>query len=56
MIEGNTWRDGCPIALKDLRYITVTHYNFSGKEQLGEMVVQQSIAREVTEIFLNFIR
>ena len=51
MVYGNSWNKNCPIGLKDLRYIQVVYYDFSGKEQFGEMVVHRSIAREVTDIF-----
>ncbi len=51
MLNGNTWRDGCPIGPKNLRYVTMVYYDFGGKEKLGEMIVHKSIAQEVTEIF-----
>ena len=51
MIEGNSWRKGCPVALKDLRYLRVKHINFNGKDVMGEIIVHKEVAAEVTEIF-----
>ena len=51
MIKGNSWREGCPIGLKDLRYLRIKHLNFNGEEQMGEMIVHKEISVEVTEIF-----
>ncbi len=51
MIEGNSWRKGCPVTLRDLRYIQVTHYDFRGKTKTGELIMHRSIAKEITEIF-----
>ena len=51
MIKGNSWRKGCPVPLKDLRYLRVKHKNFRGKELMGEIIVHKDVAHEVTEIF-----
>ncbi|HHD79549.1 MAG TPA: M15 family peptidase [Epsilonproteobacteria bacterium] len=51
MMEGNTWRKGCPVDLKDLRYIRVKHRNFYRSEKMGEMIVHKDVAQEVVEIF-----
>jgi len=51
MIKGNSWRKGCPVSLKDLRYIRVKHINFKGKEVMGEIIVHKDVSNEVTEIF-----
>ncbi len=32
MIEGNSWRKGCPVSLDDLRYIRVKHIDFTGRK------------------------
>lgn len=53
MIEGNSWRKGCPVSLKDLRYLRVKHIDFRDKEMMGEIVVHKEIAAEVTKIFEN---
>jgi poly-gamma-glutamate synthesis protein (capsule biosynthesis protein) len=51
MIKGNSWREGCPVALKDLRYLHVKHINFSGEDQMGEIIVHKEVSAEVAEIF-----
>jgi len=51
MTEGNSWKKGCPIPLKDLRYLRVKHIDFRGNEMMGEIIVHKDAAREVTEIF-----
>ncbi len=51
MIKGDSWREGCPVGLEDLRYLRIKHLNFNGEEQMGEMVVHKEVSVEVTEIF-----
>ncbi|BAF71395.1 M15 family metallopeptidase [Sulfurovum sp. NBC37-1] len=51
MIKGNSWRQGCPVSLNDLRYLRMTYRDFSGKDRQGEMVVNRTVATEVTRIF-----
>ena len=50
-MSGKSYPAGCPIPLSSLRYIKALHYNFDGKVQVGEMVVNASIAGDVTAIF-----
>ncbi len=51
MIEGKSWHKGCPVALKDLRYIRVKHHNFYHSEKMGEIIVHKDVAKEVVAIF-----
>jgi len=51
MIQGKSWRKGCPVSLQNLRYLRVTHKNFSGKDQRGEIIVHKDVASEVKQIF-----
>ena len=51
MLKGNSWRKGCPVSLQNLRYLQVTHRNFSGKDQRGEIIVHKDVASEVKQIF-----
>jgi hypothetical protein len=48
---GTSWRPGCPVALSDLRYLTVTYRGFDGADQQGELVVAGSVASDVVDIF-----
>ncbi len=56
MIEGNSWRKGCPVSLEDLRYLRVKHIDFSGEERMGEIIVHKEVSVEVTEIFKALYR
>ncbi len=51
MIEGKSWRKGCPVSLKDLRYIRVKHHNFYRSEKMGEIIVHKDVAKELVTIF-----
>jgi len=51
MIEGNSYRAGCPVKLKDLRYVEVAYRDFNGEIGIGEIIVHRSVAREVVNIF-----
>ncbi len=47
----SSWRDGCPVPLADLRYVTLTYRGFDGADHQGEMVVAASVADDVVAIF-----
>ncbi|RUM70814.1 MAG: M15 family peptidase [Sulfurovum sp.] len=51
MIQGNSWKKGCPVPLENLRYLQLKYLNFQGKTSLGEMIVHKSVAKEVVHIF-----
>jgi len=51
MIQGNSWRKGCPVALEDLRYIQVSHLNFDTKIVTGEIIVHKDVALDVVSVF-----
>ena len=44
-------RAGCPVALKDLRHLRMSHIGFDGRRHLGEMVVAARYARDVVRVF-----
>lgn len=50
-LTGNSWKEGCPVALEELRLVTVTHLNFEGEACRGELVVHAQLAQEVADIF-----
>ncbi|WP_456392749.1 M15 family metallopeptidase, partial [Nitratifractor sp.] len=56
MIAGHSYRDGCPVSLKDLRYLRMSYRGFDGKDHTGEMIVHRSVAKEVTRIFGELYR
>jgi len=51
MINGNSYRAGCPISLNSLRYLTLTYIGFDGKEHTGELIVNKSVANDFVSIF-----
>jgi len=51
MVRGDSWREGCPVPLSNLRYLTMDYLNFDGEYSQGEMVVHADVADEVVEIF-----
>jgi poly-gamma-glutamate synthesis protein (capsule biosynthesis protein) len=44
-------RAGCPVELKDLRYLRMSFVRFDGKTGIGEMVVHEDQARAVVSVF-----
>lgn len=50
-ISGKSWNEKCPVPLKDLAYIQVTHWNFKGEMTTGEIVFHKNLAEEITKIF-----
>ncbi len=50
-MSGRSYRDGCPVAVEDLRYLRVLHRDLSGRTLVGEMVANRSIAGDLLEIF-----
>jgi D-alanyl-D-alanine carboxypeptidase len=42
-----SWRPGCPVHIRDLRLLTVTHWGFDGDVRTGKLVVHEDVAREV---------
>lgn len=51
MVQGNSYREGCPVGLTDLRYVILTYKDFDGKDQKGEIIVHKDVADEVAGIF-----
>lgn len=46
-----SWRPGCPVALADLRLVTLTHWGFDGRVRSGELVVGARYADAVVSVF-----
>lgn len=49
-INGCSYRENPNIALSQLRYLRVLYYGFDGKAHVGEMIVNEEIAKDVLEI------
>jgi hypothetical protein len=50
-MRATTWRSGCPVAIEDLRQLTVPYWNFERKPATGILIVHQDLASEVGAIF-----
>ncbi len=50
-INGKSYQENDDIALSDLRYLKLLHYNYDGEIQVGEMIVNQRIEKDCLEIF-----
>jgi D-alanyl-D-alanine carboxypeptidase len=46
-----SWRRGCPVRLKDLRLVTMTHWGFDGAYHIGEMVLHRRVVDDVLKVF-----
>jgi poly-gamma-glutamate synthesis protein (capsule biosynthesis protein) len=51
MLKGDSWRKGCPVPLSDLRYIQISHYDFDGVAQTGELIMHKAVANDIVDIF-----
>ena len=48
---GSSHRAGCPVAVADLRLVTVTHWDGQGGTTRGELVVHRDVAAAVVQVF-----
>src|SRR3954454_18269466 len=51
LVDGEIWRRGCPVALSDLRVLTVTYRGFDHRSHAGRLVVNASGARALADVF-----
>lgn len=51
MVDAGIWKPGCPVGIDRLRLVQFTHYDFSGQEQEGQIVVLDAVAERVVDIF-----
>ncbi len=50
-IMGISWKPGCPVALNDLRHLTVSIWGFDDQPHTGELVVNASVAEDLVAVF-----
>ena len=50
-LTGVSWRRGCPVPLRDLRVLTLSHWRFDGKVRTGRLIVHEDVARPVLGVF-----
>ena len=48
---GVSWHPGCPVRISDLRLITMDHWGFDGTSHRGELVVHESVADGLVDVF-----
>ena len=50
-MTGVSWRPGCPVALADLRLLTLTYHGFDRKPHTGHLVVHRDAAKTLVGVF-----
>ena len=50
-MTGVSWRPGCPVGLRDLRLLRLSHWGFDGRVRTGRLIVHADVARELVGVF-----
>jgi len=50
-MNGLSWHPGCPVPLRDLRFVRVRYWGFDRQAHWGRLVVHADVARKVAGIF-----
>jgi D-alanyl-D-alanine carboxypeptidase-like protein len=50
-MTGVSWRPACPVHLRELRLLRMSHRRFDGKLATGRVIVHADVAREVVSVF-----
>jgi hypothetical protein len=53
---GTSWAPGCPVGLRQLRYVRVTFVGFDHRPHTGELIVHRGHARGIVEVFRTLYR
>ena len=51
LISHTSWHPGCPVNLKQLRYLRISYRGFDHRAHLGEMIVNASAVRDLKHAF-----
>ena len=51
MLKAGSYKKGCPVPIKNLRYLTIYYLDNNNKTQIGEMIVHKKVAADIAEIF-----
>jgi hypothetical protein len=51
VLARSTWQPSCPVAARDLRYLTMSFTGYDGHVHTGEMIVGARVADAVTRVF-----
>jgi D-alanyl-D-alanine carboxypeptidase len=55
-VRRSAWHAGCPVALSDLRLLTVSYIGFDGNVNSGQLVVNRSAAAPLARVFRQLYR
>ncbi len=55
-MTGVSWRPGCPVPLRDLRLVTVSHVGFDGRVRQGRLVVHRVVAGDIVAVLRRLYR
>jgi hypothetical protein len=50
-MTGRSWRPGCPVPLRDLRLLVLSHWGFDGRLRTGRLIVHRDVARDLVSVF-----
>ena len=56
LLGTGSWKPGCPVALSQLRLLTVTHWGFDGRPHEGQLVVHRDVAAPLATVFRKLYR
>lgn len=56
LTDGGFWHRGCPVALSDLRLLTVSYRGFDRRTHTGQLVVNETAARPLARVFRRLYR
>jgi hypothetical protein len=54
--RGGAWHSGCPVALWQLRVLTVSYLGFDGRAHTGQLVVNRAAAAQLARVFRELYR
>lgn len=55
-MTGNSWHEGCPVDIDDLRLIRTTYWDFKRHRSTGSIVVNENEANEIVRVFRSLYR
>lgn len=50
-MNGESWRPGCPVPLRDLRLVTLRYWGFDRLAHMGRLVVHHDVAERIVGVF-----
>ncbi|HZD87291.1 MAG TPA: M15 family metallopeptidase [Gaiellaceae bacterium] len=56
VVQAGEWHRGCPVTLSQLRVLTVPYYGFDHRTHVGQLVVNERVARPLGTVFEKLYR